>query len=82
LRASLLSATVLSLALVLGEFTMASLALYTTLPVWVVETAQKTAHVSVAVSFLSLVVTWVLLLVIASFDRRQFKKTTMVAEET
>jgi putative spermidine/putrescine transport system permease protein len=82
LRASLLSAMILSLALVLGEFTMASLDLYTTLPVWVFNTALTTAHRSVAVSFLALMLTWVLLLVLSSFDRRQFRRTRVVAEET
>lgn len=82
LRASLLSAMILSLALVLGEFTMASLDLYTTLPVWVVNTDLTTAHRSVAVSFLALMLTWVLLLVLSSFDRRQFRRTRVAAEET
>ena len=35
LRPALLSALVLSLALVLGEFTMASLDLWATIPVWI-----------------------------------------------
>jgi putative spermidine/putrescine transport system permease protein len=82
LRTSLLSAMILSLALVLGEFTMASLDLYTTLPVWVVNTDAITAHVSVAVSFLSLMLTWILLMALSSFDRRQFRKTVLIAEET
>ncbi len=37
LRTALLSATVLTVALVLGEFTMASLDQYQTFPVWIVE---------------------------------------------
>jgi len=82
LRAALLSAMILTLALVLGEFTMASLDLYTTLPVWVVNTDSITAHISVAVSFLSLVLTWILLLALSSFDRRQFRNTVLVAEGT
>jgi putative spermidine/putrescine transport system permease protein len=80
LRAALLSAMILTLALVLGEFTMASLDLYTTLPVWVVNTDAITAHISVAVSFLSLVLTWILLLALSSFDRRQLRKTVIVEE--
>lgn len=82
LRAALASAMILTLALVLGEFTMASLDLYTTLPVWVVNTDSITAHVSVAVSFLSLVLTWFLLLGLSAFDRRQFRRLRVVAEET
>ena len=37
LRTAMLSATVLTVALVLGEFTMASLDLYETFPVWIVQ---------------------------------------------
>jgi len=59
---------------------MASLDLYTTLPVWVVNTDAITAHISVAVSFLSLVLTWILLLALSSFDRRQLRKTVIVEE--
>jgi putative spermidine/putrescine transport system permease protein len=82
LRAALASAMILSLALVLGEFTMASLDLYTTLPVWIVNAGSLTAHLSVAVSFLSLVLTWALLMALSALDRRQFRKVRVVAEET
>jgi putative spermidine/putrescine transport system permease protein len=82
LRSALLSALILTAALVLGEFTMAYLDLYTTLPVWVVNTDLLTAHLSVAVSFLALALTWVLLLGLTAFDRRTFKKVAAVAEET
>src|SRR5579863_7644935 len=82
LRAALASAMILSLALVLGEFTMASLDLYTTLPVWIVNASARTAHVSVAVSFLSLVLTWLLLFGLSALDRRQFRKFRVVDEET
>lgn len=69
LRAAVLSATVLTIALVLGEFTMASLDLWTTLPVWIFQFQQKDAHIATAVSMLSLIGTWVLLMVIVSLDR-------------
>lgn len=82
LRSALLSAVILTAALVLGEFTMAYLDLYTTLPVWVVNTDLLTAHISVAVSILALLLTWFLLLGLSAFDRRQFMKVTAVVEET
>jgi putative spermidine/putrescine transport system permease protein len=66
LRTALLSATVLTVALVLGEFTMASLDQYQTFPVWVVNTDQYNSHVSTAASILALLLTWALLIVIAS----------------
>lgn len=71
LRSALLSATVLTVALVLGEYTMASLDQYQTFPVWVVVYQQDDAHVSVAVSVLALVVTWLLLMLISLIDRRR-----------
>jgi putative spermidine/putrescine transport system permease protein len=63
-RTSILSATVLTVALVLGEFTMASLALYVTFPVWIVQFEQNSGPVSVAASLLALFVTWLLLMLI------------------
>jgi len=69
LRSALLSATVLTLALVLGEFTMASLDLWSTLPVWIVAFDQTNAHVSTAVAMLSLLATWLLLTLIVTLDR-------------
>jgi len=75
LRAAILSATVLTIALVLGEFTMASLDLWTTLPVWIYQFSQLDAHIATAVSMLSLIGTWVLLTVIVSVDRSQSRRT-------
>jgi putative spermidine/putrescine transport system permease protein len=75
LHSALLSATVLTVALVLGEFTMASLDQYETFPVWIVVFDQDDAHVSVAVSLLSLVITWVLLLLISLIDTRRLRRS-------
>lgn len=75
LRSALLSATVLTVALVLGEFTMASLDQYETFPVWIVVFDQDDAHVSTAVSLLSLVITWVLLMLISLIDTRRLRRT-------
>ncbi len=44
MRTAMLSATVLTVALVLGEFTMASLALYQTFPVWIVRSTRTAAR--------------------------------------
>jgi putative spermidine/putrescine transport system permease protein len=71
LRSALLSATILTIALVLGEYTMASLDQYETFPVWVVVFDQTNAHISVAVSLLALLGTWVLLILISLIDRRR-----------
>jgi putative spermidine/putrescine transport system permease protein len=81
LRTGILSATVLTLALVLGEFTMASLDLYQTIPVWIYQFAQDDGHVSTAVSLLSLVVTWLVLMVISSFDLRRIRRMAQMRKD-
>jgi putative spermidine/putrescine transport system permease protein len=70
LRTALLSAIVLTVALVLGEFTMASLALYQTFPVWIVAFDQTSGPISVAASLLALFVTWVFLMAITMIAGR------------
>jgi len=74
LRTALLSATVLTVALVLGEFTMASLDLYQTFPVWIVNFEQSSGPVSVAASLLALIVTWIFLMLIATLGNRRSGK--------
>jgi putative spermidine/putrescine transport system permease protein len=74
IRTSILSATVLTVALVLGEFTCASLALYVTFPVWIVQFEQNSGPVSVAASLLALFVTWILLMVIVTVGGRSARR--------
>ena len=75
LRTAVLSAVVLTVALVLGEFTMASLALFQTFPVWIVVNDQTSGQVSVAASLLALFVTWLFLLLITMIGTRQARRT-------
>ena len=75
LRTALLSATILIVALVLGEFTMASLDLQTTFPVWIVLFDQENAQISVAASIFALVVTWLFLMLITVVATRQSRRT-------
>jgi len=82
LRTGLLSATVLTVALVLGEYTMASLDSYQTVPVWIVFFDSQNAHVSVAVSLVALMGTWVILLLISSFDLRRIRRSTLLRKDT
>lgn len=74
LRSGMLSAVVLTVALVLGEFTMASLDLYQTFPVWIVNFEQSSGPVSVAASLLALIVTWIFLMLIATLGNRRSGK--------
>jgi putative spermidine/putrescine transport system permease protein len=75
LRTALLSSTILIVALVLGEFTMASLDLQTTFPVWIVLFDQENAQISVAASIFALVVTWLFLMLITMIATRQSRRT-------
>ena len=75
LTTALLSATVLTVALVLGEYTMASLDLYQTFPVWIVVFDQTSGPESVAASLLALFVTWLFLLAITMAGTRQARRS-------
>jgi putative spermidine/putrescine transport system permease protein len=74
IRTAILSATVLTVALVLGEFTMASLDLYVTFPVWIVDFEQNSGPVSEAASLMALFVTWILLMLIVTAGNRRARK--------
>jgi putative spermidine/putrescine transport system permease protein len=71
LRTSVLNAAFLTLALVLGEYTIAAILGFQTFPTWIVEVAGSQPQLSVSVSVLSLLVTWGLLLLISALDRRR-----------
>jgi putative spermidine/putrescine transport system permease protein len=71
LTTAVLSAVVLTVALVLGEYTMASLALYQTFPVWIYVNSQTSGQISVAASLLSLFVTWLFLMAITVAGTRR-----------
>ncbi|MFF1453507.1 ABC transporter permease [Streptomyces sp. NPDC058274] len=70
LRGALLNAAFLTLALVLGEYTVAQLLGFQPFAVWIVNISGSQAQLSVAVSVLSLLVTWALLLALAGFGGR------------
>jgi putative spermidine/putrescine transport system permease protein len=75
IRTAVISATVLIVALVLGEFTMASLDLQQTFPVWIVLFDQENAQISVAASIFALFVTWLFLMLITVIATRQSRRT-------
>jgi putative spermidine/putrescine transport system permease protein len=74
LRTSVLNAAFLTVALVMGEFTVAAILGFETFPTWIVRISGSQPQLSVAVSVLSLLVTWVLLLLISALDRRRGAK--------
>lgn len=71
LRGAILNAAFLTLALVLGEYTVAQVLGFEPFPVWIVNGAGNQAQLSVAVSIISLLLTWVLLLALAFWGRRR-----------
>ncbi|MEU9865361.1 ABC transporter permease subunit [Streptomyces sp. NPDC047971] len=71
LRGAILNASFLTLALVLGEFTVASLLGFQPFAVWIVQASGSDARLSVAVSLLSLLLTWVLLLALTTVGNRR-----------
>ncbi len=69
LRGALMNAAFLTLALVLGEYTVGALLGFRPFAVWIVGIGGSQAQLSVAVSVLSLLLTWALLLVFAAASR-------------
>ena len=61
LRISMLSASLLCVALVLAEFAMASLLLHYTFPVFIVEVSRNNPRGIAALSFITILLTWALL---------------------
>ena len=76
LRTSVLNASFITFALVLGEFTIANILGFETFPTWILRISGSQSQLSVAVSVLSLLMTWLLLLLISALDRRPGQKET------
>ncbi|WP_188192220.1 ABC transporter permease [Nonomuraea sp. SYSU D8015] len=74
LRSALASASFLTLALVLGEYTVASLLGYEPFAVWIVTVSGSRGQLSVAVSILSLLLIWLLLLAVSTVFSREKRK--------
>ncbi|MFJ4919580.1 ABC transporter permease [Streptomyces sp. NPDC088725] len=70
LRSSLAGASFLTLALVLGEYTIAALLGFQPFAVWIVTISGAEAQTSVAVSLLSLLIAWALLMVLSRAGAR------------
>lgn len=65
LRAAMLAAALLTLAIVLGEFTMASLSLFNTFPVFVAYVGQTQATGAAALTIVSIGMLWAAMLLLA-----------------
>lgn len=69
LRVAMLSAALLCVAGVLGEYAMASLLLHYTFPVYMVQVSSASPKGVAALSFIVTIITWLLLVLIASLSR-------------
>lgn len=65
LRSAILSATLLSSAFVIGEYALASLLLHSTFPVLVVVAGQTQPRAAAALSFIAIIGTWLLMLLLS-----------------
>ena len=81
IRGGILSASVLAIALVLGEFTISSLLSFNTVQVVIFLLGKRDPFVSVAVSLLALVFAFVLLFVISRFAPGNDSRSQRAAEE-
>ncbi len=71
IQSAILGSIFLTVALVLGEYTMASLMLWQTFPTWIATVGQSEAALAVALSIFSLGFAWILLLALSAAERRQ-----------
>ncbi|WP_016908411.1 ABC transporter permease [Streptomyces xiaopingdaonensis] len=78
LRSSVVSGAVLSLAMVLGEYTVATVLGFEPFAVWMVQVGEYEAQLSVAAAMLSLLLTWGLLLLLTNIagGRARNRRTT------
>jgi putative spermidine/putrescine transport system permease protein len=71
IKSAIFGAIFLTVALVLGEFVISNLLLWSTLPVWMALVGMADAEGAVALSVMSLVFVWMLLMLLSSLDRRR-----------
>ena len=76
LRSAVLGGAFLTLALVLGEFTMANLMLFRTFPVYVNYIGETQAQGAAALSLMSFAITWLALLGIVAVGRQRGVRNT------
>jgi putative spermidine/putrescine transport system permease protein len=78
LRTALLSGSILTLALVFGEYTISSILGFVPFAVWIVQDGQGSGQLPIAVSLLSLVLSWVVLFAISFAGGRRFAASSAV----
>lgn len=73
LRTSILNGAFLAFAMVMGEYTIAKILIFPTFPVWLAQSGATDGQLQVALSLLSLVFTWALLLIVVAVAGRTSK---------
>jgi putative spermidine/putrescine transport system permease protein len=76
LRTGLLSGAVLTLALVFGEYTIASILGFVPFAVWIVQDGQGSGQLPIAVSLLSLLLSWAVLFLVSFLGGRRAAAVT------
>jgi putative spermidine/putrescine transport system permease protein len=76
LRTGLLSGAVLTLALVFGEYTIASILTFVPFAVWIVQDGQGSGQLPIAVSLLSLLLSWAVLFLVSFLGGRRAAAVT------
>lgn len=71
LRTAVFNASFLAFALVMGEYTIAKILSFKPFAVWLVQLPSTNGRVQMALALLSLVITWLLLIVISRFGRQK-----------
>lgn len=69
MRVAMLSASLLSVAMSLAEYAMASLLLHYTFPVFLVQASNNNPRGIAALSFITIIITWLLLVAISALSR-------------
>ncbi|MDO5669080.1 MAG: ABC transporter permease subunit [Corynebacterium sp.] len=69
MRVAMLSASLLSIAMSLAEYAMASLLLHYTFPVFLVQVSNNNPRGIAALSFITIIITWLLLVAISALSR-------------
>jgi putative spermidine/putrescine transport system permease protein len=73
LRTALLSGSILTLALVFGEYTVSSILGFTPFAVWIVQDGQGSGQLPIAVSLLSLLLSWAVLFAVSFAGTRRLR---------
>ncbi len=82
LRTALLSGSILTLALVFGEYTVSSILGFTPFAVWIVQDGQGSGQLPIAVSLLSLLLSWAVLLLVSLAGSRRFRSSRSTSQST